>query len=475
MPSKYNYAIFIPQYNTEEILYNFCIEKGIKITWNTKVDSVTQDVEGVTINCTSLEEESNVTYRAKWVLGCDGGHSQVRRSLNMEFTGENLEALFIMASVKISMNAQPVDNVALFIDDGANVLLPEPGGRARIILSYPWKQKDEVPEHPSLEFISELLEKKVPYHKFELSEPHWLTRFEIHERIISSYRNGRVFFAGDAAHTHSPFGGQGMNTGMQDVYNLAWKLGLVYRGIGSTSLLDTYNEERHPVAAALLKNTTLQTKIAASSNAILTVIRNAVVTNILPFGFVQDAISPGVGMLNISYAGKTLGNITSSSMMKFLSREKLSPGDFITKLTCKSSIFPKIEKEIDLKSILTGNYFNVLLICGLEMAIAAITNMNEVAKAIRRRGYPASTNFLKICVILPPDHEKCMQDVLTTPECEDLYDYVVVDSDDLKIHEYFGVYSGSGSVLIRPDWHLGVKLEPASANIVDYLRDKILV
>ena len=205
--------------------------------------------------------------RAAYVVGCDGAHSAVRHALTLPFEGTPYEEKFVLADVHIDWSLPDDETHVFFSPEGVIAALPVPGDCLWRLIA-----EASVPQ-PSLDdFVRLLHERGAP--RARLDDAKWMAAFRIHRRIAPRYRLGRVFLAGDAAHIHSPVGGQGMNTGLQDAFNLAWKLELVHKGACPPALLDSYESERRLVAAATLQGTDLATRMVTLRNPIGRVVRN---------------------------------------------------------------------------------------------------------------------------------------------------------------------------------------------------------
>ena len=166
-----------------------------------------------------------------WLIGCDGAHSTVRHGLDLEFQGAAQGDDWMLADIRLEgAGAPPADEIATFLHrDGPFVVFPIPGGRARIVATLGKTVAGRSRPDPTLPEVQAMADERAGG-GFRVVDPVWLSNFRINERKVLDYANGRVFLAGDAAHVHSPAGGQGMNTGMQDAFNLAWKLAMVVRG-----------------------------------------------------------------------------------------------------------------------------------------------------------------------------------------------------------------------------------------------------
>ena len=231
------------------------------------------------------------------MVGCDGAHSAIRHLLNLPFEGAEYADSFLLADIE-SNETLPADQLQLCPSElGPVAIFPMSSPRRRIVAT---TQKMEG-EAPSLEIVRQVLAERAPA-RMEVLALNWSTYFRIHHRHVGQLRVGRFFIAGDAAHIHSPFGGQGMNTGLHDVWNLVWKLDLVLRGHGNEHLLQSYTAERIPVIKDVIQTTHLLTKALGTPSKFSQHLRDAVipmVSHLAPFqhAFVQRLSELGVEII----------------------------------------------------------------------------------------------------------------------------------------------------------------------------------
>jgi 2-polyprenyl-6-methoxyphenol hydroxylase-like FAD-dependent oxidoreductase len=245
-PTRYNHGLALWQCHFERILAGWIEELGVRILWQREVTGFSQDEAGVDVQ---LADGSSL--RGAYLVGCDGGRSTIRKAAGIEFAGFDASISFLIAEV--TMTEPPP--VGVRREGGGIGPVNPPGGNPyRVVLKEPGTDRTDPPT------LTDLRAALVTAYgsDFGAQDPTWLSRFSDATRQATSYRSGRVLLAGDAAHIHSPHGGQGLNTGVQDAVNLGWKLAQVVHGVSSESLLDTYHAERHPVAARVLKNTMAQ-------------------------------------------------------------------------------------------------------------------------------------------------------------------------------------------------------------------------
>jgi 3-(3-hydroxy-phenyl)propionate hydroxylase len=251
-PSRHPHGLALWQNRFEGILAGWVDELGVPIHREREVTGLTQDDVAV-----SLQLADGSTVRAQYVVGCDGGRSIIRKAAGIDFAGWDATTSSLVAEAKTS--EQP--ELGMLRDEkGIHAIGPLEGGeRMRMVVREGTIRRGE----PTLEDLSRALI-AVRGTDYGVHSPTWISRFTDTARQAASYRQGRVLLAGDAAHVHSPVGGQGLNTGIQDAVNLGWKLAHVIRGWTPDSLLDSYHGERHPVAARVLKTTLAQTTLMRS-------------------------------------------------------------------------------------------------------------------------------------------------------------------------------------------------------------------
>ncbi|MBE8591554.1 FAD-dependent oxidoreductase [Pseudomonas sp. MAFF 301449] len=239
----------IPQWRTEEILRNRLRELGGEVEWGTEALGVTQDADGVVVQITAGDVKS--TIRARYVVGADGGRSFVRKQLGVQFIGTtSQEGRMIVGDVHVEGLGRNNWHVWPSLRGGLIGLCPLPHTNLfQIMIKINPSEQDPELSESSIQqrWLAVTGNKNIRIHS-----PSWLSLFRPNVRLVEKYRVGRVLLAGDAAHVHTPAGAQGLNTGVQDAYNLGWKLALMLES-GSDSLLDSYQEERMPVAAAVLE------------------------------------------------------------------------------------------------------------------------------------------------------------------------------------------------------------------------------
>ncbi|MDD7942617.1 FAD-dependent monooxygenase [Actinomycetospora lutea] len=300
IPSRYPFMLDIAQPDTEAVLAERAAELGIVVERGVELTALTQDADGVEVTLRSAAGDE--TARFGWVVGADGGHSTTRHLVGTHLEGGFHGQHFAMADVEVETSLDPGTGRMFTHPDGLAMLFPLRGSRARTIFLVDDPGPDATA--PTLEQIEALTQERMAG-RVRVTGSHWLTYFEIHHAQVPQYRPGRVLLAGDAAHIHSPAGAQGMNTGIQDAANLAWKLALVARHAADPELLDSYQEERHPVGAAVVRTTTALTGVGTTSGA-LGALRSAAMFVVGHVPALGEAAAERLAELTVGYRDSSL-------------------------------------------------------------------------------------------------------------------------------------------------------------------------
>ncbi|KXK00460.1 MAG: monooxygenase [Acidobacteria bacterium OLB17] len=306
--SPYPFVLLVEQGLHEKLLYRYVTDHGRDVAWRHRLRSFGERDEGIAASVLDADGRE-LTISAKYLVGCDGAKSSVRHGLGLTFEGDTVERLFYVADVVLDW---PHGHDALQINLGENTLtafFPLKGeNRWRLVGTFPEGHKKDEADVP-YEEIEAQIEHDMGV-KLDIEKVNWFSVYNVHSRAVNAFSKGRCFVAGDAAHIHTPAGAQGMNTGIQDGYNLAWKLALVLNGQANEGLLATYNEERLRNAKNLLSTTDRIFEFAASDEWFVSFVRN----NIFPFVFgtalkfdvIKNEIFSIVSQIGISYAERTL-------------------------------------------------------------------------------------------------------------------------------------------------------------------------
>ncbi len=297
LDTPHPYALMLPQSETERLMEQHLNSLGVEVERQVELTRFVGDEDAVTAflrRPDGSEEKLDVD----WMVGCDGAHSAVRHGLGMEFEGDTLISHWILADLHLAGPA-PSDELAIYWHaDGVLLLFPITAGRYRVIADV---KAGASPAEPTLSEVQALIDQRGPG-GLTASAPVWLSPFTINERKVADYRAERVFLAGDAAHIHSPAGGQGMNTGMQDAVNLAWKLALVCRGLASPEpLLGSYSAERSEIGRQVLVNAGRLTTLATLHGSLAQGVRNHLAPLLFGLSPVRRAATNEMSELSIGY------------------------------------------------------------------------------------------------------------------------------------------------------------------------------
>ena len=389
--TPYPFILILGQDDNERLMGEKLRELGQSVAWNTELVGLTQDADKVTATL-KLPDATTRTITAAWVAGCDGAHSAVRELNGITFPGAPYEHVFFIADVEASGN---------MIADEVNVYL----FRAGFHLLFPMRGKDhwrvvgilppDLRDRSDLTFdalIPRLRREAVTGLSFRSCS--WFSTYRIHHRSAAQFRHRRCFLLGDAAHIHSPVGAQGMNTGLQDAYNLAWKLALVIKGEAGAGLLDSYQEERMPVAQRLLATTDRAFRLVISESPMAGLLRTQVLARIAAFAlslrWLQRYAFRTVSQIAINYRHSSL-----SETAETLPATAPRGGDRFPWLNGMGDFFRKLD-DTEFNLILFGQTLPGAAVPGLESVCrihsipADLANDAELAKA----GIPAISFYL---------------------------------------------------------------------------------
>ncbi|CAO2648111.1 Nn.00g090330.m01.CDS01 [Neocucurbitaria sp. VM-36] len=409
--SEFRMPLMISQAETETIFekklesaYGLNVERGVS------AETLEHDAEGVTVVLSTGEK-----IRSRYAVGCDGAHSIVRKWARLEFEGGMYQQDFILADVQLKWD-QPIYMSFCFGSAGFLSCIPMRDGRFRLITTRlsEWGKDTE----PQLEDFRQAIKALAPG-PWEILDVFWLARFRLHHRIVNNYRCGRLFLAGDAAHVHSPMGGQGLNAGIQDAVNLGWKLAAVLRGEQNDDFLNSYHEERHRVGTHLLNGTDRAFEFVAWRNPLWICVRNTLASWIAPW-LMKDRQRRAkrlrfVTQLAIRYRHSSIVGCAS------LWTGPLRGGD-----RAPDGILRGISKETSLHSLIREPGHSLLLFSGIE------PNMDLEKMATVFSDFPAT--------------------VYKISSQKGIDDDAWVDLDG-SLRKLYG-FSKPGYVLVRPDGYI---------------------
>ena len=300
--SRFGFLLDLPQDETERLLRARIAELGGVIEPGAELTGLAPGDDAITVTVTGPAGRTE-TITAGYVVGCDGAHSRVRRELGLAFGGQPYPQDWLLADVQLGGDLPDGDlreNAvhAFFRPDGLPVILfPMRGHRWRLTLPFAGQRGEQA---PTLKEIQRLTSQRAPV-PVTVSDPTWMASFRCHRRSASAYRRGRVLLAGDAVHIHSPAGGQGLNTGILDAHNLAWKLALVASGRVPDALLDSYGAERRPVAEDVLRLTHALVHYGTLSHPVKRMARDLVVPVLARSAAVQRRAACRISQVYVRY------------------------------------------------------------------------------------------------------------------------------------------------------------------------------
>lgn len=466
--TPFPYIFGISQRETELLLAARLDELGGVFERSVELVSFSDDGASVTaiLRGASGEEEEVC---ATWLIGCDGAHSTVRHALELPFEGSSFEQTLVQADIRVRLpfDTDPNEAVMFVSDHGPLGMLPLfDEGRYRVIAVAPPNPDEE----PTLETFVALARDRAPA-GIELFDPNWIVKFHFHGRIVPTYRVGHVFLAGDAGHIHSPVGGQGMNLGIQDAYNLAWKLALVVKGAAHEDLLDSYDAERRPIGESIVNVTDRATKnmmrMMTLRSPIAAGLRSQALSFLMSTGVFTSFVSRALGGMNVGYPDSPIvgehhisvwrsevgGTETERPTLGDWRRFHAGPGP--------GSRVPDTDVDDDttLFDMLRGTRHRLWLFDG-AMTAEGYDNFTNIAERVARR----YGEHIEVMAIVPQ------------PECAAaLPGALVVHVDrDGALHDHFGCRS-EGLYLIRPDGYVGYRSQPADADALFRYLETIFV
>jgi 3-(3-hydroxy-phenyl)propionate hydroxylase len=332
LQTRYPYLLFLDQSVTERLLTEQLATLGVTVERGVELTEFVQGSAGLSASLLRADGRSE-TMHPSYLIAADGAHSAIRHRLGMSFAGKTFEQTFLLADLQAE-TGWPDDEFHIFASgEGLAALFPMGGERYRLIADHsPQPDSAEAdaapadpdvapgteasaapasgasssfaaavsPPPPSLDECCAIAERRI-HHPVKFTELGWSAHFHLNSRMVEQLRVERVFLAGDAAHVHSPAGAQGMNTGIQEAFNLGWKLARVLKGAAPDRLLDSYHLERHPIEREVLRQTSFVTQLAEADHGPLKLLRERVMPALAALGPLRDAARLTVSELSIQY------------------------------------------------------------------------------------------------------------------------------------------------------------------------------
>ena len=313
------------QNKNEKLLYENLQEKKANVLWNTSFVTLEENEEGIVALLKNELTKENISISAKYIVGCDGARSSIRHQRDFTFEGGTYQTKFFVADViatwklgyeKIVMAPSKGLFVAFFPLQGEK--------RLRIVGTLPAEYFDQ--EEIDFDVLEKVIRETTNF-EINFDSVGWHSIYKVHHRCVDEFNKGRIYLAGDAAHVHSPAGGQGMNTGLQDAHNLAWKMAFVLKGTGKKKLLETYNEERLPFAQSLIKYTDKGFVLLSSGNWFIgnfrTYIFLPILGKLMHFDRVKLILFKMLSQLFYGYKKSCLSKSSTKQALKFTAGDRL--------------------------------------------------------------------------------------------------------------------------------------------------------
>ena len=445
--SPYPFTVQLEQCRTEEILEGLLSRLGGAVERGTELLALKEHPDRVsaTLRHQDGREESIDT---PWLVGCDGAHSTVRHLTHQTFPGQEDPHQYVLTDVILEGDVAADEGHGFLHDTGVLYLFPLPRGRTLVVASLT-RLHDDTTEPPTVEMIRSLLAERAPA-GVRVSDPQWLSYFHIHYRLARHYRHGlRTFLAGDAAHVHSPVGGQGMNTGIQDAYNLGWKLGFVARDLAPSTLLDSYEIERRAVAKDVLKTTRMMTERSEAFGHLSAADRERLYVDVLVPETEARRIANHMEELDVDYRKSPIcaegGNGRRLAAGPHAGAEALDAGPLL-----------RADQRLTLFELLRGPRHNLLLFPGVRSGNASWHRLARLAAATQRD----HTGLIDAHVVARTG--------AAVPSDLPVATSVVVDAEG-ALHRRYGAQAEC-LYLIRPDGYVAYRSAPAApSRLRDYL------
>jgi 2-polyprenyl-6-methoxyphenol hydroxylase-like FAD-dependent oxidoreductase len=427
--TKFPYLLMLEQSKTEQLLIDFIHNYGYSVERKIELLQFTQDADDVTA-ILKLANEKTETIKTKYLIAADGGHSTVREQLHIPFTGKTHPISLFVTDCNAEVNL-PSDTMCFSFSEATTAgFFPLKDGKWRIdgAISGKLEAKDILTFEDIEKNFAERIRMKV-----KLYHPQWFSVFHSHQRYASSFRQNRCFLVGDAAHIHSPVGAQGMNTGLQDAYNLAWKLALVIQDKAKTSLLDTYTSERIGIAKNVVRSTDKVFNLVTSQNFFTKIFRvyaaPLIMQLVLPLienqKIIRHFFFKKISEIGIQYRQSSLSH--HASLGNFPSHAP-KPGDRLPYI-----LYHEDGKEVNMHEKVKGKGFHLFI-------FTKYRSLNEILMAVEKYKAIMSTEIIPY-----------------TSETRYLYERLGIEN--------------SGCYLIRPDMYIAYRSgKPEADHFESYLQ-----
>ncbi len=459
--TPYPFLLSLEQNKIEALLESHLRALGGRVEWGCRLVDLLHNAKGVRVQLQGPGDHGQEC-DFDYLIACDGAHSTCRKAVGAAFSGGGYGSEFLLADVKLDWG-QPADELYAYLAENG-IFFAAPLSREdywRVICELPkeerWQGQDETAtldhrDEPTLDDLQRLIRISGPTN-LRASDPLWLSWFRVHHRILPHFRDDRIFFAGDAAHIHSPVGGQGMNTGIQDAHNLAWKLALVLKGQGRPELLDSYDAERRPIGEEVVSGTDTAFRAVLLRHPLARQLRDRLmgfVSNVEPL---RRRIERRLAMLYVDYAnspivaeksGGLLGEGGLDQGLAGVSRWRAfhkapSPGEWAP----DGQVLHAGESR-SLHALLPRGCHRLLLFAGEDGRADGLAELQRIAAEVEAR----YEGLLSALVILRGSAEQ--------------QDAKVVCDPGASLHRRYGARNAC-LYLVRPDGYVGYRAQPIDA------------
>ncbi|WP_165422958.1 FAD-dependent monooxygenase [Ktedonosporobacter rubrisoli] len=458
--SLYNFMLILPQSQTERIFGERLSELGGTVERSRELLTLKQEDTAIIAQVKAIDTDTEPVeeIRARWLIGCDGIRSQVRKALNIPFEGTTAPQEFLLADMDLDWSKTRETTHGWLTRAGLFAAFPLPSGQWRLFATATADTNKPEQSFPqaSLEVFRHLLIQYTGDTQTTMSNLTWASNFRISYRMASTYRQGHAFLAGDAAHVHSPFGGQGMNIGIQDAYNLAWKLALVLQGKAEENLLNTYQEERWPVAKWVVGGAENATGLLVTQNPAMRWLRDHFFVPLLNMKAIQRYLALQTSELNINYRRSSLSHLPNGNKANAGSSsgwqraphagDRLLPG---TILTARDYV------KTNLLQALSGTQSHLLLFAGLDPSQATYSQLSKLAASIEAQFNGSITAHLIMAASEQPAALSWSGSILLDPQG--------------RLQTTYGARHAA-LYFVRPDGYIGFRSQPIHEELLrDYL------
>jgi 2-polyprenyl-6-methoxyphenol hydroxylase-like FAD-dependent oxidoreductase len=448
--SPFPFAVSVEQGKTEAELVRLLGSYGVEVERETELLTFAEEPDKVlaSIRRTNGREQRVST---PWLIGCDGAHSTVRHVNRLHFPGTEDPHQYFVGDVKMDCPLAEGEVNTFVSDSGMLFIIPLPG--ERWLIGGDVDTRHETGDRIALEEVQAMIDVRAPL-GIRVRSARWLTYYRVNNRTARHYRHGRTFLAGDAVHVHSPFAGLGMNTGIQDAYNLAWKLALVYRGHAPERLLDSYELERRPVGEDTVKFTMTRTDALECFRDMSEARRRKLYYNLNVPPRVARHLQAHQEQLDLDYSKSFVCREHHGSASRFAAGPRAGAQAIDAKPLVSRG------RRITLFELLRGPKHTLLLFPGTDREAVSWRRMSELSRSLH-----ASRGELLNIFFVTPEADRVPPDL-------DL-DAEVISDPEHALHNRYG--AGKECVyLIRPDGYVGYRAQPAAAGTLHEYLNSVL-